>query len=81
VDTPGFSAFETNEITAEEVEVLFREFEPYLGKCKFTGCSHIKEKGCAIIEAVENGKIPESRYQSYTNIYENARKVKEWERK
>ncbi|MCL2838209.1 MAG: ribosome small subunit-dependent GTPase A [Oscillospiraceae bacterium] len=81
IDTPGFSAFEAAEIRADEIEVLFREFEPCLGKCKFTGCSHVADKGCAVIEAIEAGQIPQSRHQSYINIFESAKAVKDWQRK
>jgi len=80
IDTPGFSAFDANEIRADEVEHLFREFEPYIGECKFTGCSHIGDRGCAIVAAVEAGEIPQSRYSSYVSIFETAKNVKDWER-
>ena len=55
-DTPGFSSFDTDRMELcrkEELEGCFREFAPYLGKCQFTGCSHVKEKGCAVLKAVE----------------------------
>lgn len=67
-DTPGFSALETGKyepILKDDLQYAFREFEPYIGKCRFTGCSHTKETGCAVLEAVENGEIPLSRHKSY----------------
>ena len=66
---------------AAALEDCFPEFGPYREKCRFTGCSHRVEKGCAVLAAVEEGKIPESRHQSYRAIYEELRGVKEWELK
>ena len=83
-DTPGFSSFDTEEMELrrpEELEHTFREFEPYLGKCRFTGCAHVKEKGCAVLEAVKSGVIPKSRHTSYVRLYEQAKEVPEWQRK
>lgn len=81
-DTPGFSSLETAQlelIKKDKLELCFREFEPYLGHCKFTGCSHTKEKGCAVLEAVRAGKIAESRHRSYLEMYEEAKQIKDWE--
>lgn len=83
-DTPGFSSFETNKydiIKKEELSYCFREFREYEGKCKFPDCCHIKEKDCAIIEAVREGKIAKSRHESYVIMYEEAKQIKEWELK
>ena len=83
-DTPGFSSFDTNRydiIFKNELAGCFPEFEKYSGKCRFPDCAHIKEKGCAVIEAVEKGEIPLSRHESYIDMYENASKLKEWEHK
>ncbi|MGN0601428.1 MAG: ribosome small subunit-dependent GTPase A [Oscillospiraceae bacterium] len=83
-DTPGFSSFDTNRydiILKEDLAGCFREFRPYLSKCKFPNCSHTKEKGCAILNAVENGEIAVSRHESYVNMYEQAKQIKEWEHK
>lgn len=81
-DTAGFSTFETNRydiIKKENLAHCFREFIPYLGKCRFNDCSHTKEKGCAIIEAVQSGDIPKSRHSSYCEMFENAKLIKDWE--
>ena len=81
-DTPGFSSIDMEKtaiILKDELQYCFNEFEDYLGECKFTSCSHTKEKGCAILEAVDTGKIPESRIESYRRLYEEASKYKEWE--
>ncbi|MGN1416200.1 MAG: ribosome small subunit-dependent GTPase A [Oscillospiraceae bacterium] len=81
-DTPGFSAFDTNSydiILKDELKYCFPEFERYEGKCRFPDCAHIKEKGCAVIEAVNNGDIAKSRHDSYVQMYEEAKLIKEWE--
>ena len=81
-DTPGFSSVEIAQfdiILKDELEKCFREFAPYIGNCKFTGCSHTKEKGCAVLEAVNEGEISQSRHESYVMMYDEAKKIKEWE--
>ena len=81
-DTPGFSAIEMEKveiIRKDALQYCFREFEPYIMKCKFTGCSHTSEKGCAVLEAKEQGIIPESRHRNYCMMYEEAKQLKEWE--
>lgn len=83
-DTPGFSSFETEEtelILKEDLPYAFKEFEDYLGQCKFSSCMHIKDKGCRIIRAVEDGEIPVSRHESYCSMMEQAKNIKEWELK
>ncbi len=83
-DTPGFSTFETQKydiIRKDELAGCFPEFREYEGKCRFPDCAHIKEKGCAVLEAVKNGHIPESRHSSYAEMYEEAKQIKEWELK
>ena len=81
-DTPGFSSFETEQmdlVLARDLEYAFPEFAPYLGQCRFTGCAHVKEKGCAILAAVENGEIAKTRHESYVKLYESVKDLKEWE--
>lgn len=83
-DTPGFSTFEIERYRLTEKECLvygFREFEPYLGQCQFTSCSHTCEKGCAILQAVEEGKIARSRHESYCAMYQEIKDVKQWQQK
>ena len=83
-DTPGFSSFDTEEMELrppEELQNTFREFAPYLGRCRFTGCAHVKEKGCAVLEAVRAGEIPKSRHESYVRLYQQAKEVPEWQRR
>lgn len=81
-DTPGFSSLELEEtevILKDDLPYAFPEFEQYIGTCKFTSCLHVKDKGCRIIEAVENGEIPKSRHESYCVMMEQAKEIKEWE--
>lgn len=83
-DTPGFSAVELERyevILKEELAGCFEEFAEYTDHCKFTGCSHTVEQGCAVLEAVNQGKIPPSRHANYCALYEDAKKIKEWELK
>lgn len=81
-DTPGFSSLELEKcevILKEDLPDCFREFEKYQGMCKFSTCSHVNDKGCAILGAVENGEIEQSRHESYKMLYEQVKDVKEWE--
>lgn len=81
-DTPGFSSidFEKCErILKDDLFECFREFEPYFGQCKFSTCSHINEKGCAVCSAVKNGEIQKSRHDSYIQMYNDVKDIKEWE--
>ena len=83
-DTPGFSSFDTNRydiIFKDDLAGCFCEFREYIGKCRFANCSHTKEKGCAVIQAVKDGKIAPSRHESYKEMYEQAKQLKEGEYK
>lgn len=83
-DTPGFSTFETDKydtIMKDELADCFYEFKDCLGKCRFIDCSHTKEQGCAVIEAVNDGRIRKSRHESYVKMYEEASRIKPWELK
>lgn len=82
VDSPGFSSFDTDELNLELKEHLpetFREFAPYLDKCRFVGCSHTKEAGCAVLEALERGEIQKSRHDSYVRLYEELKPLHPWQ--
>lgn len=76
-DSPGFSSLETEGITAEELQDYFPEFSG-LPACRFRGCSHVKEPGCRVKEAVSDGQIARTRYQSYVELYEKCREIKAW---
>ena len=80
-DTPGFSMLDFerfNFFEKEDLPETMREFVPYLGDCRYTKCSHTKEDGCAILEAVREGKIPPSRHASYLELYETLKNKKKW---
>lgn len=84
VDTPGFSSFDTERmelVLKENLQYSFSDFAPYLGSCQFHDCAHLKEPGCAIRTAVENGNIEKTRYSSYVKLYEKAKEIKLWELK
>ena len=70
MDTPGFSSLYTNEFEKEELKYYFTEFEPYEGTCRFQGCDHVHEPGCAVKMALEEGKIHQIRYQNYLEMYQ-----------
>lgn len=81
IDTAGFSSIDfsnDNVIFANELENYFREFENYLGTCKFTGCAHLGDKGCKICEAVNDGIISKNRYNSYLTLYNEQKGLKKW---
>ncbi len=83
-DTPGFSTFETQKydiIFKDDLASCFPEFSDYETKCRFPDCAHMKEKGCMVVDAVNAGIIPTSRYNSYVEMYEEAKMLKEWELK
>lgn len=70
MDTPGFSSLYVNDFEKEELKYYFPEFSEYEGTCRFNGCDHVHEPGCAVKEAVETGKIHAIRYQNYIEMYE-----------
>ncbi len=81
-DTPGFSSFDTDQmemILKENLQYAFPDFGPCIGKCQFHDCSHRKEPGCAVTQAVKSGEIEPTRYDSYLRLYEKASQVKLWE--
>ena len=78
MDTPGYSSIEIMCDDADEVSYGFREMRPYLGKCRFTGCSHVAEPDCAVKKAVEDGAVSQERYESYVRIYEAVKAVRKY---
>lgn len=82
-DTPGFASFDMEQlppIPKEELQHCFPEFEPYIGRCRFDDCAHLKEPGCAVREAIEQGRIHPIRHESYARLYEISAKYREWEK-
>ena len=74
IDTPGIRRFVLDDVEADEVAMYFKEFEPFVGKCKFgLGCHHLTEPGCAILEAVQERQITQERYDSWARITEEIR--------
>lgn len=83
-DTPGFSSFDTDQmdvILKENLQYAFPDFGSHIGRCRFDDCSHRKEPGCAVREALEAGKIEPTRYDSYLKLYEKASQINLWELK
>ena len=81
-DTPGFSMLDFIHFDFLKPDALpetFPEFEEYLGKCVWRNCTHTKESGCAITAAVADGKIAQSRRESYLKMYEELSKKNFWE--
>ncbi len=81
IDTPGFSSFDTDELGLElkaKLPETFPDFAPFLGECRFVGCSHTKERGCAVLEAVRAGKISASRHASYLRLHTELKDLREW---
>lgn len=67
-DTPGFSSLDFGNIESDELGSLVPDFVPYIGKCRFNDCIHQNEPGCAIKEAVDEGRIPVRRYNNYLAV-------------
>lgn len=83
-DTPGFNFFDLEQmeyIPKEQLQYAFLEFEEFLGGCRFTGCSHTGELGCAVLAAAAEGKIEPSRIRSYRAMYDEVKNTKEWEKR
>lgn len=80
-DTPGFSRLEADAVRAADLWQYFPEIRALHQNCRFADCNHIKEPGCAVLKAVADGRIAESRHQSYAAMFEKLKDIKEWERK
>lgn len=82
-DTPGFSSFDSEEAALAgkaQLPFLFREFEPFIGQCRFADCAHVKETGCAVLSALRGGLIQKTRHVSYVRLYEQAKLLNKWEK-
>ena len=78
MDTPGFSSLYVNDFEKEELKYYFREFASYEGQCRFQGCDHVHEPGCAVKEALEEGKIHPVRYKNYLEMYPELKEKKRY---
>lgn len=84
IDTPGFSSFDESELglaLKEKLPECFAEFRPYLADCRFVGCAHVKEKGCAVVAAVKAGEIAKSRHESYIRLHSELKDLRSWNSK
>ena len=71
IDTPGIKGFGLIEIDDKELWHYFPEMIATAGECRFYNCTHTHEPGCAVVEAVKDGKISYSRYESYLKILDD----------
>ena len=81
-DTPGFGIFDLatiDTLTKDDISALFPEFQPYISECRYRKCTHLREEGCAVIEALEAAKIPKQRHESYVTVYEEIKKLRPWQ--
>lgn len=76
VDTPGFSSLYLEDMEKEELRLYFPEFDPYEGQCRYQGCTHTHEPGCAVKEALSEGRIEKLRYEGYLELYEELKDKK-----
>ncbi len=77
-DTPGFTSFELQgkaDILPENMQIAFPDVAAFMPYCKFSGCSHVSEPGCAVREALKDGDITESRYNNYVTLYQQAKEL------
>ncbi len=80
-DTPGFSMLDFERFdffSLEDLPLAFREFGERIGQCRYTKCTHTKEEGCAIVDAVKSGEIPKSRHESFLELYATLKAKKKW---
>ena len=83
IDTPGFSSFDAQGLSLalkRKLPETFADFAPYLGQCRFVGCTHTKEKGCAVLTAVKEGKVVKGRHDSYLRLFNQLKELEEWNR-
>ena len=78
MDTPGFSSLYTNDFEKEELKFYFTEFAPFEGQCRFLGCDHVHEPGCAVKDALEEGKIHPVRYENYLEMYKELKEKRRY---
>ena len=77
-DTPGFTSFDVMDMEAEDLVLHFPEFAPYLGKCRFSDCTHVSEPECAIRAGVRSGRINKKRYLAFKEMYIELKEKKQY---
>ncbi|MGF6568420.1 ribosome biogenesis GTPase [Paraburkholderia sp. GAS333] len=75
IDSPGFQEFGLHHLTEGRLERAFPEFRPLLPNCRFYNCHHLQEPGCAILEAVADGRIRRERHTLYTQLVHEASQI------
>ena len=83
-DTPGFSMLDFvrfDFFTKEDLPFTMREFDDYIGACRYTKCTHTKEQGCAVLDAVREGRIAKSRHESYCAMFDALKNKHDWSKK
>ena len=83
-DTAGFSLLDFEHFDffgLDDLADCFPEFAPYIGKCRYTGCTHLKEDGCAVLSAVRAGAIAPTRHRSYCELYAILKEKPVWGKK
>ena len=78
MDTPGFSSLYINELEKEELKDYFNEFKEYENNCRFIGCMHLNEPGCAVKDALSEGQISSIRYDNYKTLYNELKAIKRY---
>lgn len=78
VDTPGFSSLYIENMEEQELKDYFPEFRKYEGQCRFQGCRHIHEPGCAVKEALENNEISRLRYEDYLELHQELKEKRRY---
>ena len=82
-DTPGFSMLDFERFDFFDLEALplcFPEINERIGQCKYTKCTHRKEDGCAVVEAVKSGDMAKSRHESYVLLYDILKNKHKWDK-
>ena len=82
-DTPGFSMLDFERFDffdLEQLPLCFPEINERIGECKYTKCTHLREEGCAIVDAVKRGEISKSRHESYVSLYETLKNKHKWDK-
>ncbi len=78
MDTPGFSSLYINEIEKEELKDYFPEFKELEESCRFIGCIHLNEPGCAVKDALREGTVSRVRYENYKDLYEELKGIRRY---